>query len=287
MKTKLVFSLVGLLLSVGLTAQTTLALWDFRGANDYVGTSETWYDSFDVAPAPDEYSGGNATAKFYTDGSATNRALRKAAASANGYCMALGWGPALIENSDLYWFIYGINTLGFSDLQLSFQVWSSNTGPREFKVQYRKPLEDNVWIDLHEGNLSFTSAKAPHSFVLPAACENKTHLDFRILRASSYQLTNPATVVSGSGQSRIDDVLLVGTADPVSGTYESVAAPVVYVSGSQLVVRGAEGSNATIYSLAGTIVQRVEKLSNEHSFHFSDRGTYLLDVNGKVYKIIL
>jgi hypothetical protein len=293
MKMKKIYFLcvIAFMFCAHLSAQTTLALWDFRGADSYVGTSEDWYTTFAAAPIPDVYSAKNDTSKFFTDGKAANRAVRKAAATANGYAMSLGWGPNLIEKTHYFWYIHGINTEGYTDLKFSFKVWSSNTGPREFKVQYRRILEtDTTWVSLRTdtANFSFTSAKKSFSFDLPAECNNKARIDLRVLRASSYQLTAPTTVVSGSGQSRIDDALIVGTVDPGTATISHKSDNVkVFNANGKLAITGAAGLNVKVYNLTGSKVLELQNIKAIEETALSSGQIYIVKVNNKAYKVHL
>ena len=299
MKMKKIYFLcvIAFMFSAHLSAQTTLALWDFRGADNFVGQgtppagSEDWYTTFAAAPIPDGYSAKNDTSKFFTDGKAANRAVRKATATGNGYAMSLGWGPNLIEKTHYFWYIHGINTEGYTDLKFSFKVWSSNTGPREFKVQYRRILEtDTTWVSLRTdtANFSFTSAKKSFSFDLPAECNNKARIDLRVLRASSYQLAAPATVVSGSGQSRIDDVLLVGTVDPGTATISHTSDNVkVFNANGKLAITGAAGSNVKVYNLTGAKVLELQNINEKEETFLSLGQIYIVKVNNKAYKVQL
>ncbi len=111
-----------------------------------------------------------------------------------------------------YWRV-ATNSQGLTDLKVSSKQRSSNTGPRDFQLQYsisgRMPL---VWQDVPGGLVTvgdnFTSGVLT-DVPLPAECNDSNVLYLRWLMVSNFSV-NGATVAD-AGTSRIDDIVLSGT----------------------------------------------------------------------------
>ncbi len=116
-----------------------------------------------------------------------------------------------------YWQIV-INTEGFENLRLSSRQRSSNTGPRDFKVQYS--LDGTIWADVLGANNitvanNFTTGVL-NNVSLPVACENQSTLYLRWIMTSNICVragtgSNPTNdPVQSGGTSRIDDIVILG-----------------------------------------------------------------------------
>lgn len=105
-------------------------------------------------------------------------------------------------------------TLGFRNIKLSSKQMGSNTGPRDFKLQYS--LDGTNWVDFGQGITvgSNWNAGTVDSVSLPAEAENKETVYVRWLNTSNVSI-NGGTVSSG-GTSRIDDISLTGNPMPLS-----------------------------------------------------------------------
>ncbi|WP_304517330.1 T9SS-dependent choice-of-anchor J family protein [Cecembia rubra] len=118
-----------------------------------------------------------------------------------------GWNNFSQER---YWFVQ-INTAGFENLTLSSKQQSSNTGPKDFHVQYS--LNGTSWIDIPNGNVTvannFTSGVL-NRIPIPQEANNKPEVFIRWLNTSEISVSL-STIASG-GTNRIDEIFIEGTA---------------------------------------------------------------------------
>jgi len=101
-------------------------------------------------------------------------------------------------------------TLGYQTLTLSSKQRSSNTGPRDFKVQYKVDYT-GTWTDVPGATVADTnnwSRGVLSNVALPSACENKDTVYIRWIMTSNTS-ANAGTVAS-TGTSRIDDIAVLG-----------------------------------------------------------------------------
>ncbi len=114
-----------------------------------------------------------------------------------------------------HWMI-AMNTTGVTGLTLSSLQGSSNTGPANFKIQYRVGAT-GAWTDVTGGDVNITVAPSPGNpatffgptdLPLPAAVDNQTEVYIRWLMTSNTSV-NGSTVASG-GTSRISAIYIKG-----------------------------------------------------------------------------
>jgi hypothetical protein len=108
-----------------------------------------------------------------------------------------------------YW-VVELSTLNFGDLTLSSKQQSSNTGPRDFNVQYRIGTQ-GTWTDVPNSNVTVANnfiSGVLDKVELPAACNNKAFLYLRWIMTSNTSV-NEGIVASG-GTSRIDEIEVRG-----------------------------------------------------------------------------
>ncbi|RYZ23807.1 MAG: T9SS type A sorting domain-containing protein [Chitinophagaceae bacterium] len=142
-----------------------------------------------------------------------------------------------------YWMV-AVNTTGATNLKLSSLQGGSNTGPRDWKVQYRVGAT-GIWNDVPGGTIAITTppvAANPATFfgvtdlALPAAAENQPLVQIRWVITSTTSV-NGGTVAAG-GTNRITAIYLKST-----GT----ASVPVYVTGYQ----NLPVNNVTSYNVTG------------------------------------
>lgn len=115
-------------------------------------------------------------------------------------------------------------SLGYFGLSISSKQQSSNTGPADFKVQYRIGT-GGTWTDVTGGAITvannFTSGVVSN-LSLPAACDNQAQVFLRWIMTSNTAV-NGGTV-AGAGTSRIDDIVVNAANSPsyVAG-YENLS----------------------------------------------------------------
>lgn len=111
-----------------------------------------------------------------------------------------------------YWII-SFSTVGFENILLNSAQFGSDTGPRDFKIQYSVGEDD--WIDVHGGTLELTGTNPGDATVvanlpLPSACDDQELVSVRWVVTSTVSI-NDGTV-SSAGNSRIFDLSVSGSA---------------------------------------------------------------------------
>lgn len=114
-----------------------------------------------------------------------------------------------VEGIEKYWQVQ-VNTLGFENLRISSRQQSSNTGPRDFQVQFS--LDGLTWSVVP--NSSITTANNFTSGVLtptavPTSANNQETVFFRWITTSNTSVAGGVTATTGTN--RIDDILIEGT----------------------------------------------------------------------------
>ncbi|QQS35187.1 MAG: T9SS type A sorting domain-containing protein [Ignavibacteriales bacterium] len=117
-----------------------------------------------------------------------------------------GWTDGLDTK---YWMIEFSTSL-YSQLTVSSRQQSSNTGPRDFKIQYRVGLA-GTWTDLAGTNPIIVANNFTLGVVneipLPAVCDDQPSVFLRWIMISNNAVTGG--VVAGTGTSRIDNIQIV------------------------------------------------------------------------------
>lgn len=128
-----------------------------------------------------------------------------------------------------YWQI-DLNTTGATNLSLSSMQGSSNTGPANFKIQY-KIGAGGTWTDIAGGTITLTTAVVAGNLAtwgivsdlpIPSAADNQPLVSIRWIQTSNVSV-NLGTVAAG-GTSRISAIYI---------KYSTVAMLPVYVPGYQ------------------------------------------------------
>ncbi|MBK8847448.1 MAG: hypothetical protein IPO27_13235 [Bacteroidetes bacterium] len=202
------YRLLILLLAVFIeaNAQLTVVEWNFPA----IGTSA----ANNASTTPNNIgktlitAGGTAAVGYGTNTGAYNQAA---------WCS--GWDNG---NGTKFWEIE-FNTTGLGNLDVSSKQRSSNTGPRDWKIQYKIGLA-GVYVDLpgasgilNADNFTTTTAYV-NQVPLPAACNNQPSVYLRWIMTSNTSVGGAA--VAAGGTSRIDE--LVVNCNP-SGYYRTIA----------------------------------------------------------------
>lgn len=109
-----------------------------------------------------------------------------------------------------YW-LADFTTAGLNDLQLSYKMKSSGTGPRDFMLQ--SSLDSVTWTDLldepHQltDNFNHTSIQ---DFVLPSVLHDQPSVYLRWLLVSDRRVSESEDPISTTGSSQIDEVRVTG-----------------------------------------------------------------------------
>jgi phosphatidylserine/phosphatidylglycerophosphate/cardiolipin synthase-like enzyme len=185
--------------------------------------AEQFYENFQRITGTGRYAGGNSTLVEWNfddndpvaDGgisaNATQQVVRVCAPASYSYTdqalSAASWdngaGTAYWETS--------FSTLQHTQLMVSSKQTSTSTGPAEFQLQY-KIGASGTYADVPGGTLTADTGWNAQltRLALPDACANQTHVFLRWLMTRNIAVNgNP---VGSTGASRIDDILISGTA---------------------------------------------------------------------------
>jgi 2',3'-cyclic-nucleotide 2'-phosphodiesterase (5'-nucleotidase family) len=170
------------------TAPVSLAKWDFSKGNNLVATSGV------PANADKALTASGTTITGYNAGPTTGISVPNASP----------WTAATV-----YWAV-SLSTKGYENITLSSKQYSSNTGPRDFKVQYS--LDNSSWTDVAGANAlvaaNWTSGVLTN-VALPSEAANKDVVYVRWLKSSD-TAANGSPIASG-GTSRMGLIELQGT----------------------------------------------------------------------------
>jgi Protein of unknown function (DUF1573)/Secretion system C-terminal sorting domain len=133
-----------------------------------------------------------------------------------------------------YWQV-DLVTTGYNTLLLSSIQRSSNTGPRDFKVQYK--VGAGAWTDVPGATVTTANDYTTgvlSSVAIPAAASNQSSVSLRWIMTSNTAVGGAAVV--NTGTTRLEDVLITGTAAATN----TITAPTI-ASGFPACVTAATG----------------------------------------------
>jgi hypothetical protein len=155
-----------------------------------------------------------------------------------------------------YWEI-SVNTTGYKNIKVSSQQIASNTGPRDFKIQY-KIGAGGTYADVTGGTIlvanNWTSGVV-NNLALPADCDNQAAVYVRWIPTSTTSV-NAGTVAAG-GTSRIDNIYIKGSLRNDIAGYNPLS-----VNATSQTVTGLSGSTTYYYEVAATAGSAVSPSSN-------------------------
>ena len=155
-----------------------------------------------------------------------------------------------------FWEI-SVNTTGYKNIKVSSQQIASNTGPRDFKIQY-KVGAGGTYTDVTGGTVlvanNWTSG-AVNNLALPEACDNQALVYVRWIPTSTTAV-NGSPIAAG-GTSRIDNIYIKGSLRADLAGYNLLA-----VNGNSQAVTGLTGSTTYYYEVAATAGAAVSPVSN-------------------------
>lgn len=136
-------------------------------------------------------------------------------ANPTGYVAGFGSGSRAINsngwnsNEDNYWLAM-FSTEGFENIKLSSKQYGSNTGPKDFTLEYS--LDGQSWTDvphttIEVGN-NWTNGVLSNVF-LPLAVNDEDTIYVRWLNTSNVSVQGGT--IGNTGTNRIDDVVISGT----------------------------------------------------------------------------
>ena len=182
-----------------------------------------------------------------------------------------------------YWQIV-FSTQGYKNLNLSSKQYSSNTGPRDFKVQYS--TDGTLWTDLGATitiAANFTKGVLKE-FDLPVQCDDQPMVCIRWIMNTNIAVNG--SNVGSSGSNRIDDILIKGCLMPV------MTSPLAHSCCSGSPVNYSPEGSATIYQWNRSSTEGIaegassglgpinEVLTNTTNLPVNVDYTYNLDLEG-------
>ncbi len=183
-------------------ATTTLVEWNFpNNPDDAVADGGIAANASQTLTS----AGGTGTVTYDATGASTF------AATANTWTGGSG---------TKYW-IVELDATGYADLAVSSAQRSSNTGPRDFQLEYRIGA-GGTWTAVSGGAITvaadFTTGVLS-DLSLPAECNGEGSVFLRWIMTSNTSVN--AGTVAGGGTSRIDDVIVTGHATAFVPGYEN------------------------------------------------------------------
>ena len=138
------------------------------------------------------------------------------AVNADGVAASQRWNDA--TSQEKYW-IATFNTTGYKNLKVSSKQRSSDTGPKDFKLQYRTGT--GSWINVTGAETIVVAndnylTGVVEDLPLPVAMEDQTSVSLRWICTSTVAINSPNPVAQG-GVSRLDVVI---TGEAKSGVVE-------------------------------------------------------------------
>lgn len=120
---------------------------------------------------------------------------------------ASGWDNGM----DTKYWLFSFESTGYNQLYLFSRMKSSNTGPKNFKIQYTIDTLGS-WTDVPNGNVvsindTYVSGNVS-GLPLPAACDNQAEVFVRYIMTSDSAIT-AGTLVAPAGTCRMDDIFVV------------------------------------------------------------------------------
>ncbi len=206
MRKTTLLTLLALLLTGTIGAQTVIAGWDFEnGTKRGAITSDA---SFQSAPyTADSGTDANRDVSFLKT---VGRPVFSGWVSGSGGTGT--WAPntnGWTGGSNTHYWQISLSTSGFANLVLSSKQYGSTTGPRDFQLQYS--LDESAWTAVSYGSVTVGSNWSSgylNSVALPAACSDQPVLHLRWIMTSNTSVGGGST--GGTGTDRIDDISISG-----------------------------------------------------------------------------
>lgn len=115
------------------------------------------------------------------------------------------------NGSGLKWWEVTVNTTGCVNITLTSKQYSSSTGPRDFRVDYRVGAGPWTFLaNVPAVATNWTSGVLPLT-LLPVACENQPAVSLRWIMTSNTAVGGAA--VAAGGNTRIDDISIAWNSD--------------------------------------------------------------------------
>ncbi|MDL2241431.1 hypothetical protein LJB91_00795 [Bacteroidales bacterium OttesenSCG-928-L03] len=191
-----------------------------------------------------------------------------------------GWDGA--DTIAKYW-IVTFSTKDLSNLKLTSKQRGSNSGPKEFKVQYQ--VGSGEWTDVIDSIIPIGSSNYTvgtlEDIALPAAINNQESVNLRWLCLSTTSINN-GTVAAG-GVNRLDVLITQGSGVNLEEITKPNSAAYAYFEGNSLQVKNApKDAVITVYNIAGAQVAQ----TTDTEIVIPAKGIYIVKMGNKVQKVI-
>ncbi len=172
-----------------------------------------------------------------------------------------------VDGAGVNYYRVQLDAEGLQDLKVSSRQRSSNTGPRDFRLQYstsgRMPL---VWNDVPGGDIvvgdNFTSGRLI-DLDLPAECNDSRVLYLRWLQTSNTSVNGG--LVASAGTNRIDDIEIKGTKINFTPELSSLSPSNVVVGSADTTIEviGKQFTSGSLVYLSGVPLATTYKSSTK------------------------
>ncbi|SDZ61763.1 Endonuclease YncB, thermonuclease family [Evansella caseinilytica] len=207
----------------------------------------------------------DAESPLTTGGTENNigREMSLTGAAITGYATGNGSGSRAIasngwNNSEESFWMISLNTAGYESVTLSSRQYGSNTGPRDFKVEYS--LDGSIWEEVAHSTITVASNWSSgylNGAVLPAKANNQEQVFIRWINTSNASVSGGT--IGAAGTSRIDDVTVTGL--PI-GSGENPGIKTIKQA------RGMIGQEVTVEGIANVDQGRLQ--SNRFNLYIQD-----------------
>lgn len=182
--------------------------------------SWTFETSVPATAGPHVAEGGANAATSNASGSHANATVAYTNPAGNGSNESYSADKWAIND----YFQFTTSTTGFTGINIGWDQTSSNTGPRDFEVQYSTNGINFTSLTTYQvlgngvaPNAAWTAATnvPAYGFVAPgaAALDNKASITIRFVNTSTVAVNSPNPVVA-AGTNRMDNVIITGTLVP-------------------------------------------------------------------------
>jgi|GEM_PF-6081620 len=180
------------------------------------------------------------------------------AVNADGVAASQGWDNANTEEK--YW-IATFSTEGASNLKLTSKQKGSNTGPKDFKIQYK--VGNGNWTDLENGNIVVANdnyiSGIKENIDLPTAMNNQESVSLRWLCTSTANIRGDGTVANG-GVNRLDISVIADGSGPSLSNDATLSS--LKVDGAEIIKAGTVDYTYTLADDA-TVVPTITYVAND------------------------
>jgi hypothetical protein len=233
-----------------------------------------------VAPYPDGGLAMNSGCMISAHGGTA--AVSYTYAGVSTYCArTTSWDAG---NGIKYWQVF-FATTGYESLKLSSKQRSSNTGPKDFKVQYRLSTID-AWTDVPSA-IVLDSNDWTHGILsdvdLPSACDDQDSV-YLCWVMTSDNAVNDTALVAAAGSSRIDDISITGAV--LVSVPEFVSEPKVTIvqnpnASTITLMMDRSAKSVTIYDVVGNRVFNGNSVNPNSTINTSklENGIYIIKIS--------